>query len=143
MNLNQINIIGRVSKLNELKSTPSGVKILSFTVATNRIYQKDGEKKQETEYHNCVAFGKPAEIIGLYVEKGQEMYISGYLKTREWESESNRHYRTEIIVEKFEMGQKTTREKVERAPKKTSFDELSESLTDYPTGEINPDDIPF
>ena len=107
MYINSATIIGRVTKQPEAKTFPSGQMVTSFSIATNRDYKtKDGEKKEETEFHNIVAFGRTAEVISQYVVKGQELYVEGRIQTRSWETDGKKNYRTEIICEKFQFGQK-------------------------------------
>lgn len=136
MNLNQVNIIGRVTKKPLIKALPSGTKIVNFGVATNRTWTQDGAKKEEVEFINVVAFSKLAEIIDKYVEKGQLIYIQGRLKTSNWEKDGAKHYKTEVIAESMQMGPKASGEKIEKK------EEVEEEIK-YPTEEVNPEDIPF
>lgn len=138
MNLNKIHLIGRVTKDPEVKALPSGVQVCSFSLATNRTWKdKDGAKQEETDFHNVVAFGKQAEVIGQYVKKGQLLFVEGRNKTRTWEHPTHKinMYRTEIIVENFQFGPKAG-----NTAAATSSDD---SGIDFPEEEINPDDIPF
>ena len=140
MNLNKAQIIGRITQPLELKTTKSGVNILSFSVATNYVYKDtSGDKVENTTFHNIVSFGKQAETIAQYFIKGQEIYVEGRLQTQSWEDEVSKKklYKTEIVLEKFEFGQKP--KGVEnQAPANSSTDGI-----DYPEEEINPEDIPF
>lgn len=106
MNLNQIHLIGRVTKEPEVKTTPVGTSVARLGVATNNNYKsKDGDKKQTTQFHNCVAFGRLAEIIGQYVKKGQEVYVSGRVEYRSWEKkDGGKAYVTEIMISDLQMG---------------------------------------
>lgn len=136
MNLNKVNLIGNITKEIELKALPSGMKVASLGLATNRNFKdKDGNKKEEVEYHNLLAFGKTAETLQQYCVKGQNMYFEGRLQTRSWEADGIKKYRTEIIVENFQFGRKPET-KVAATPVKSSEIE-------YPEDEINPEDIPF
>lgn len=103
--LNKAMIIGNITKDIELKNTTNGQQVCSFGVATNRSWKnKDGEKQEEVEFHNVVAWGKLAEIIDRYLKKGSKVYISGRLKTREWEGkDGNKGRVTEIIAEDLVM----------------------------------------
>lgn len=140
MNLNQTNLIGRVTRDPELKALPSGNKVCSFSLATNRTWKdkNDNSKKEETDFHNLVAFGRTAEVIAQYVKKGQLLYVMGRLKTRTWEHPTHKinMYRTEIIVENFQFGPKA-------GGSSAAHDD--DGAGDYPGDEedINPDDIPF
>ena len=108
MNLNKVQVIGRLTKQPEVRITPTGVQVASFSVATNRSWiDKIGQKQEETEFHNIVAFGKLAEIIAKWFAKGDEIYIEGRLKTNSWQDQSGvKKYKTDIIAEKFDFGQK-------------------------------------
>jgi single-strand DNA-binding protein len=135
MNLNEVTIIGRVTQAPEAKSLPSGTTVTSFSIATNRTYKdKDGNKQEETDFHNIVAFAGLADTIVRYVVKGQEILIKGRLKTRSWDKDGTKMYRTEIIAEKMEFGQK---------PQGTQESTPASTAPDYPEEEINPEDIPF
>ena len=102
--------MGRLTKAPELRTTPAGMHIASFGVATTRNWKdkQSGEKKEETEFHNVTAFGKTADVIAQYFAKGDEIFIQGRLKTNMWKAQdgSNR-YRTDVIVEKMGFGQKS------------------------------------
>ena len=83
MNVNKAIIVGRITKDLELKTTNSGTKILSFSVATNYVYKdQQGNKVENTEFHNVVTFGKQAETIAQYFVKGKEIYVEGRLQTQ-------------------------------------------------------------
>lgn len=133
MNLNQATLIGRVVRDPELKALPSGSQVASFSMATSRTYKQDGAKKEQTEFHNIVAFGKLAEIIGNYVKKGQLVMIQGRIQTRSWEKDGKKNYRTEILAEDMQMGPKPAGS---TAAKSTS---TNEEADDAPA----PEDIPF
>jgi single-strand DNA-binding protein len=107
MNLNKVFIVGRVTRAPEQRSMPSGSSVTSFSLATNRVWKdKDGQKQEETDFHNCTAFGKTAETIATYVVKGQEILVEGRIKTDTWEKDGVKKYSTKIIVESFQFGQK-------------------------------------
>jgi single-strand DNA-binding protein len=77
-------------------------------MATNRTWKDaQGAKKESVEYHNVVAFGKPAEIINQYSKKGSSLYVEGRLQTRSWDDASGvKKYRTEIVLDAFQFGPK-------------------------------------
>lgn len=108
MNLNKCQFIGRVTKDPELKALPSGNKVCSFSIATNRVWKdQNGEKKDQVEFINFTAFGKTAETIGTYVKKGQLIYCEGRMQTRSWDGQDGKKmYRTEIVLETFQFGPK-------------------------------------
>src|SRR6266851_3948245 len=102
MNLNKVMLIGRLTRDPEMRYTPSGSPVTSFSLATNRYGQgPDGEKKEYTDYHNVVVWniGKRnlAEIAGQYLHKGSLVYVEGRLQTRSWEGQDGqKRTRTEI-----------------------------------------------
>jgi len=108
MNLNIIQICGRLTKQPELKVTKNGKNVLAFSVATNYKYKDaSGNPVEETEFHNVVAWQRAAEVIAQYFNKGDEIYVSGRMKTRSWEDKDGvKKYISEIMLEKFEFGQK-------------------------------------
>ncbi|MCL5010647.1 MAG: single-stranded DNA-binding protein [Patescibacteria group bacterium] len=108
MNLNKVIIAGNVTQDPERRSLPSGQAVSNFGVATNRFYTTgDGQKQQETEFHNVVVFGRNAEIACQYLKKGSGVLIEGRLKTRNWQDQSGaKHYKTEIIAERLQLGQR-------------------------------------
>jgi len=109
MNINLVQVCGRLTKTPESRTTQGGVVVLSFSVATNRTWKgKDGQKQEEVEFHNVTAFGRTAEVISQYFQKGDEIYIIGRLKTSTWEDKQGvKKYSTGIIAERFEFGQKS------------------------------------
>ena len=98
--LNKVMIIGNLGRDPELRYTPSGRPVASFSVATSRSWTaSDGERREETEWFNVVAWGNLAEICKTHLNKGQQVYIEGRLQTRGWEDEhGTRHYRTELVA---------------------------------------------
>ena len=108
MNLNKVLIIGRLTAEPQLRQTPSGQSVASFSVATNRVWNdRNGQKQEQVEFHNIVLWGKQAEIASQYLVKGQVAYIEGRLQTRAWEGQDGQKRRTtEIIGENIQFGQK-------------------------------------
>lgn len=101
--MNKALLIGRATRDPEVKEV-NGSMIASFGLATNKKYTtKAGEKKEMVEFHNCTAWGKLADIIGKYVRKGHQLFVSGEIRTRSWEKDGQTHYSTEIRVEDMEM----------------------------------------
>ena len=125
MNLNKIMIIGRATKDPEIKTTPGGTKVVKFGMATNDVYKdKAGQKVEETEYHNCVAFGKLAEVIGSFVKKGQEIYVEGKKKTRSWEKDGKTNYIVEVIVDVMQLGSRPGEAKSAKVESAVGSDEI-------------------
>jgi len=98
--LNKVMIIGNVGRDPEMRHTPGGRAVTSFSVATNRSWiTLEGERHEETEWFNVVAWGNLAEICHTHLSKGQQVYIEGRLQTRGWEDESGKkHFRTELVA---------------------------------------------
>ncbi|MEI6426307.1 MAG: single-stranded DNA-binding protein [Candidatus Absconditabacteria bacterium] len=104
MDLNKVMIIGRATNNLQVKTIESsGTPVVNFTVATNRKFKnKDGNVLEDAEYHRCVSYGKGAEVLGKYLNKGKRIYIEGRLRTRKWQdSEGLERFSTEIIVDNF------------------------------------------
>ncbi len=157
MYLNKALLIGNLTRDPELKALPSGIKVTSLSMATNRVWKdKDGQRKEGTEYHNVVAFGRQAETLAQYCKKGSSLYIEGRLQTRSWDGQDGKkNYRTEIILENFQFGPKATgqgggstsstapvgRQSDAEAPQKDASPDLD--TIEYPEEEINLEDIPF
>lgn len=157
MYLNKVQIIGNLTRDPELKSLPSGIKVCSFSLATNRTWKgQDGSRKDASEFHNIVAFAKPAELIAQYCKKGGSLYIEGRLQTRSWDDAGTgqKKYRTEIVLENFQFGpkgapgmggegnfQSSSPKPARGASKKEESDEID--TIEYPDEAINAEDIPF
>lgn len=104
--LNKVMLIGNLGRDPEVRSTPSGQAVASFTLATTRRWRdKNGQKQEQTEWHNIVVWGKQAEIAGQYLTKGKQVYIEGRLQTRSWDDRQTgeKKYRTEIVADNFQM----------------------------------------
>ena len=104
--LNKCMLIGNLGKDPEIKMTPSGQKVATFSIASSEKYtDKSGQKVEKTEWHNIVAWKKLAEIIESYVKKGSTVYIEGKLTTRSWEDSNGggKKYRTEVLVSQLQM----------------------------------------
>ena len=104
-------IIGNLTRDPEMKALPSGIKVTSFGIATNRSWKdKAGAKQESTEFHNIVSFGKQAEVIAQYMKKGSSIFVEGRLQTRSWDDKESgqKKYRTEIVVDNFQFGPKAS-----------------------------------
>ena len=147
MFLNKAIIIGNLTRDPELRSLPSGIKVCSFSLATNRVWKdKNGARQESTDYHNVVVFGRQAETVAQYMKKGSSMLIEGRIQTRSWEDKNSgeKKYRTEIVAERTQFGPKGagSRESVQSA--EAGKKETKEIDTiEYPEEDINPEDIPF
>lgn len=105
MSLNRATIIGNLTRNPELRTTAKGQSVVSFGVATNRAWtNQDGQKQEQTEFHNVVAWARLAEICNQYLAKGRKVYIEGRLQTHDWEGQDGvKRQRTEIIAENMIM----------------------------------------
>jgi len=132
--LNKVMIIGNVGSDPEMRFTPSGKPVTSFSVATNRVYTTaDGERKQETEWFTVVCWNKLAEQCNQFLTKGRLVYAEGRLRTRTWEtSDGQKHYRTEIIANRVTFLDKQAL---------ASLPEDREE--EAGTGDVAPEDLPF
>ncbi len=98
--LNKVMIIGHVGRDPEMRYTPGGRPVTSFSVYTSRTWvSPEGERREETEWFNVVAWGTLAEICKQHLTKGQQVYVEGRLQTRGWEDpEGKKHFRTELVA---------------------------------------------
>ena len=119
--LNKIFLIGHLGKNPELRFLPNGTAIASFSIATSEIWKdSNGEKKDRTEWHNLVAFGKLAEICGEYLTKGKQIFCIGKLQTDSWrDKDGNQRSATKVIISEMQMlggGGKKEEKKEDRQP---------------------------
>lgn len=124
--LNQCNFIGRLSKDIELKYTASGSAVANFSIACGDDYKsKDGQKVEQTNWINVVAFGKLGEICAQYLTKGKQVYISGKQVTRKWQDKDGQdRYTTEIVANEMQLlGSKSDGGKHDRPAPDNSRDE--------------------
>lgn len=110
MNLNRAIILGNLTRDPEVRTTPNGQTVANFGVATNRIWKdQSGNKQQQAEFHNIVAFGRLGEICSQYLKKGNLVLIEGRIQTRSWQGQDGvKRYRTEIITENMQLGPKNS-----------------------------------
>jgi single-strand DNA-binding protein len=104
--VNKVILIGNLTADPEVKATPKGVYVANLRLATNTYAGKDeeGNRKEQTEFHHLVVFGKQAEFAGQYLRKGRLLYADGRLKTTSWvDSAGQKHYRTEVVVDSLTM----------------------------------------
>lgn len=148
--VNKVILIGNVGKDPEIRATPNGAMVASFSLATtDRAKDQNGNWVDKTEWHNLVAFQRTAEIIRDYVKKGSKLYIEGKLQTRSWDDKNTgeKKYRTEIIVNDLSL--LSGRGEGEsggysRASSTASFHQSAPAADDISqSAEITDDDIPF
>jgi single-strand DNA-binding protein len=105
MSVNKVILLGRLGKDPEVRYMANGEAVANFSIATSESWKdKSGEKQEKTEWHNCTAYKRLAEIVGEYVKKGSQIYVEGKLQTRKWEDKQGvTKYTTEIIVHELTM----------------------------------------
>lgn len=166
--LNKVQLIGNLTRDPELRYTPSGTAVCSFGLATNRSWKTDaGEKHDEAEFHNIVAWNKLAELCSQFLVKGRKVYLEGRLSTRTWTGQDGAsRNRTEIVISdmilldsrpagvatvpsepteetvEVEEIKQESKAKVKKETKK-EIKEKKEAAPEPPTEEVVPDDIPF
>lgn len=152
MYLNKALVIGNLTRDPEVRSLPSGVQVASFSIATNRVWtDKAGAKQENVDYHNIVVFGKQAENVGKYLKKGSSALVEGRMQTRSWDaSDGTKKYRTEIVADRVQFGPRRdgtagSAGKAGKAGDKGDKIDNVETIDtiEYPSEEINPEDIPF
>jgi single-strand DNA-binding protein len=153
MYLNKAILIGNLTRDPELRSLPSGIKVCSFSLATNRVWKdKNGARQESTDYHNVVVFGRQAETVAQYMKKGSSILVEGRMQTRSWDDKTSgeKKYRTEVVADRTQFGPKggstggnggtsgATSAKPSASPASDEVDAI-----EYPEEDINPEDIPF
>ena len=166
MYLNKALIIGNLTRDPELKALPSGIKVCTFSVATNRVWKdKNGARQESADYHNVVVFGRQAETSAQYLRKGANVLVEGRMQTRSWDAQDGtKKYRTEVVADRVQFGTRAsgaggsgsgTGSSAGAGSPKTApdgdapdqsaggKDAVPTDAIEYPADEINPDDIPF
>lgn len=162
--LNRAQLIGNLTRDPELRYTPNGKAVCSFGIATNRYWTTEsGEKKEEADFHNIVAWGKLAELCSQFLAKGRKVFVEGRLATRSWTAQDGaQKSRTEIVIDDMilldnkgaggaatvEQGQKPVKaapkhKKAEEEPVKGEEQEEAPVPAGNKEEEVSPDDIPF
>lgn len=147
MNLNKAMLIGNLTRNPEMKTTPDGTNVATFSVATNFVWNNPQGRQERVEYHNIVAWRKLAEICAQYLKKGSKVYIEGRLQTRNWDDQNGtKHYRTEIVAENMIMLDRTSSGSAERTPSSAPEPETIQLEEEKPDGDaktIDVDNVPF
>ena len=159
MNLNKVQLIGRLTRDPEVRTTPSGQTVTTLSIATNRTWNdKAGQKQEKSEFHNIVIWGRLAEIAGQYLTKGQEAYFEGRLETRAYTGKDGVERRTtEVVAENMQMGSRATgaaaagpRPTPMGRPTPMSNDRPAPAVEEIPTiniddeqDEVRLEDVPF
>lgn len=147
MDLNRVTLLGRLARDPELKSLPTGKSVATFAVATGRVWtDQQGQKQQQSEFHNIVMWGKMAEVAHQYLRKGSRIYVEGRLQTRDWTGQDGvKRYRTEIVSDNMIMldskGSNPGTAPVGAAPSGSSA--VPSPAEEVVEEEIKVEDIPF
>jgi single-strand DNA-binding protein len=158
--LNRVQLIGNLTRDPELRYTPNGMAVCSFSLATSRSWTTDsGEKKEVAEFHRIVAWNKLAELCSQYLTKGRKAYVEGRLSTRSWTAkDGSQRQTTEIVIDNMiildskrpegTQAVHTEEAPAEEEPKKSpkaKKEEEEEAVEEAPKSdeEVAPDDIPF
>jgi single-strand DNA-binding protein len=145
--VNKVILIGNLGRDPEVRSTPSGQPNAKFTLATSRRWKdKNGQKQEQTEWHQIVVWGKQAEIAGQYLTKGKQIYLEGRIQTSSWDDKQTgeKKYRTEIICENFQMlGSRGGGDFESHGPSASASPSQGPTYDEGGVGEPEDDDIPF
>lgn len=151
--LNRVQLIGNLTRDPELRYTPNGTAVCSFGIATNRSWTTEsGEKKDEAEFHNIVAWNKLAELCSQFLTKGGKVFVEGRLATRSWQAQDGtQKQRTEIVISDMILlgerkapiaeGEEEVKEEIKEEPKTNEEEKIASETKDEE--EVAPDDIPF
>lgn len=162
MYLNKALVIGNLTRDPENKALPSGINVSSFSVATNRVWtDKNGAKQENVDFHNIVVFGKQAENVGKYLKKGSSVLVEGRMQTRSWDAtDGTKKYRTEIVADRVQFGPRAggatggagssgasagagSSSAASKGGKGAVDNVEAIDTIEYPSEDINPEDIPF
>ncbi|HPJ36542.1 MAG TPA: single-stranded DNA-binding protein [Spirochaetota bacterium] len=148
--LNRVILVGRLTRDPELRYTPAGMPVASFSIANNRTYSTGGEKKEQVSYFDCVAWSKMGEIITEYCKKGKQIAVEGRLQQRRWEDQDgNKKNKIEIVVENFQFlsGGRSQDDDYQSEPAQGQSYSPSEQgkkpAQNYEDNPFSDDDIPF
>jgi single-strand DNA-binding protein len=138
--VNKVILVGNLGRDPEVRYTPGGSAVANFTLATtDRWNDPSGEKKERTEWHRIVVWGKQAEIAGEYLRKGRQVYVEGSLQTREWtDRDGNKRYTTEVRAQRFQMLGARPGDAPQPVAARGPMEEVAE-----PEAGFGEDDIPF
>ncbi len=146
MNLNKVFLVGNLTRDPELRNLPSGIPVVSFGIATNRVWKdKQGQKQEDAQFHNIVVFGRQAEIVNQYLTKGSLILVEGRIQTRSWDGkDGSKQYRTEIVGETIQFGPRGGQGASGINPDSRSTAPKREMpIIDLDGEDIKPEDLPF
>ena len=145
---NKVIVLGNLGADPELRSSPSGVTTCRLSIATSMNWtdKSSGEKKEKTEWHRVVFFGRSAEVIDQYLKKGQQLYIEGRLQTSKYEKDGIERYSTDIIGESFNFisgSGSSSSNNANQLANDMNQDTSSSNKQEKPNTDDFDDDIPF
>jgi single-strand DNA-binding protein len=157
--LNKVQLIGNMTRDPELRYTPAGNAVCTFSLATNRNWTTDsGEKREEVDFHRIVAWNKLGELCSQFLVKGRKVYVEGRLSTRNWTGQDGQQKtKTEVVIDDMILldnkGQGGVQHVAEEPPlpaedapakpRKTAVKKEEESVENNKEEDVAPDDIPF
>jgi single-strand DNA-binding protein len=146
--LNKVMIIGRMVRDPEVRYLPSGTPVADFTIASNKSYTVNGEKKEEVSFIKCTAWSKAGEIIAQYCKKGQRIGLDGRLKQNSWDDKNGQKRSSiEVVVDNFQfLSEKGSAGETRSSVAPSSNQTTSNPGEDYsppPQDSFSDDDIPF
>ena len=144
--VNKVIVLGNLGADPELRSSPSGVTTCRLSIATSMNWtdKNSGEKKEKTEWHRVVFFGRSAEVIDQYLKKGQQLYIEGRLQTSKYENDGIERYSTDIIGESFNfISSSGSSSNNNQFANDINQDTNSNTKQEKPNADDFEDDIPF
>ena len=148
MNFNKVILVGRLTADPQLRNTPAGQSVATFSIATNRVWvNKAGERQQDVQFHNIVVWGRQAEVANQFLKKGSLAMVEGRIQTRGWQDKQGEKRRTtEIIAERIQLGPRSGGFSAPSPQPAAPFvDEAKEELPEVniEEPEVKPEDIPF
>lgn len=153
--VNMAILVGNLTRDPEMRYTPAGHAVTSFSVATNRSWVSDGREQEETDFHNIVTWNKLAETCNNSLAKGRKVYVKGRISTRSWEGQDGqKHYRTEIVADEVifldaprDRGESL--DKIDSTARDTTKNDIStekkevDEVSSKEEEDINAEEIPF
>lgn len=142
--INNATLMGNVTKDPDLRYTPSGAAVLSFSLATNRRYKKGEEWVEEVAFHNIVVWNS-AEQLAQRIRKGTRLYVEGRIQTRSWDDkEGKRQYKTEIVADRVLLIARYEGSNDDGGGMRQQSEKAQNSEPEYtPNDSIDPNDLPF
>jgi len=144
--VNKAILVGNLGKDPELRYTPSGQAVTKFSMATtDRWTDKEGGKKEKTEWHNIVMWGRLAEISSQYLKKGSSVYVEGRIQTRSWDDkDGNKRYTTEIVGSQLQILDRRSEGGTTAVAPSAPAEEIAPANSlESVSGNNNQDDLPF